>query len=67
MIWTCVFNTKCLIKPSILNATSSMDPMSNTLIFVKHENMFLLYKYNNPWIMNFNVKVLFVLMPLVKN
>jgi len=67
MIWTCMFNNKCHIKPSILNAILSMDPMSKTLIFVKYENKFLLYKYNNPWIINFNVKVLLVLTPLDKN
>jgi hypothetical protein len=62
-----MFNTKCFIKLSILNATLFMDPMNNTLIFVEYEDMSLLYKYNNLWIMNFNVKVLLVLTPLVKN
>jgi hypothetical protein len=43
-----MFNNKCHIKPSILNVILSMDPMSKTLIFVKYEDMSLLYKYNDP-------------------
>jgi len=37
------------------------------LVFVKSKYISLSYSYNNPWIMNFNVKVLLVPTPLVKN
>jgi hypothetical protein len=37
------------------------------LVFVKLENMFLLYNHNNPWIMIFNVIFVLIPAPLVKN
>jgi hypothetical protein len=33
--WTSMFDVKCIIKPSILNAILSMDTMSKALVFVK--------------------------------
>jgi hypothetical protein len=40
--------------------------MKRTLILVKYEDMSLLYNYNNPRIISFNVKVLLVPTPLIK-
>jgi hypothetical protein len=37
------------------------------LDFVKSKDMFLLYNYNNLWIINFNVKVLLIPAPPIKN
>jgi hypothetical protein len=44
-----------------------IDAISKALIFVKSKNISLLYNHNNPRIMNFNVKVLRILTPPVKN
>jgi hypothetical protein len=43
-----MFVVKCIIKPSILKAILLGDAISMTLIFVKSEDMFLLYSHNNP-------------------
>ncbi len=65
--WTCMFNVECIVKVSILKATLPIDAISIALIFVKSKDISLSYNHNNPRIMNFNVKVLPVLTPLVKN
>ncbi len=65
--WICMFNVECIVKPSILKAILLVDAISKALVFVKSKDMSILYNCNNPWIMNFNVKVLSVLTPLVKN
>jgi hypothetical protein len=62
-----MFNVECIIKPSILKTTLLIDAISKALVFVKSKDMFLLYNCNNPWIMSFNVKVLLVPTPLIKN
>ncbi len=65
--WTGVFNVECIVKPSILNTTLLVDAISKALVFVKSKNMSLWYNCNNIWIMSFNVKILLVPMPVVKN
>ncbi len=62
-----MFDVKCIIKPSILNVALPMDVIRKALILVKYEYMFLLYNHNTFWIMNFNVKVLLILTPLIEN
>jgi hypothetical protein len=42
-----MFDVKCIIKPSILNATLPIDAISKALIFVKSKGMFLLYNCNS--------------------
>jgi hypothetical protein len=59
-------NVECIVKPSILKVTLLVDAISKALAFVMSKDMSLLYNYNNPWIMNFNVKVLPILAPLCK-
>ncbi len=65
--WTCMFNVECIVKLSILKIVLPIDAISKALIFVKSKNISLLYNHNNPRIMNFNVKVLRILTPPVKN
>jgi hypothetical protein len=43
-----MFNVECIVKPSILKVTLPIDAINKTLVFVKLENMFLLYNHNNP-------------------
>jgi hypothetical protein len=62
-----MFNVECIFKPSILKAILPIGAISKTLVFVKSKDMFLFYNHDNPWIMNFNVKVLLVPTPFVKN
>ncbi len=62
-----MFNVEFIVKPSILKVTLPIDAISKTLVFVKLEDMPLLYNCNNPWIMSLTIKVLLVLAPLVKN
>ncbi len=64
--WINMFNDKCIIKPSILNVALPMDAMKRTFIFIKFEDMPLLYNCKNPWIIKINVKVLLVLTPPIK-
>ncbi len=61
-----MFNVECIIKLSILK-TTLLDVISKTLVFVKSKDMFLLYNHNNPSIMSFNVNVLLILTPPIKN
>jgi len=56
-----------IFKLSILKIALPIDAISKALIFVKSKNISLFYNRNNPRIMNFNVKVLRVPTPLVKN
>jgi hypothetical protein len=63
--WTSMFSVECITK--LLKATLFVDAISKALGFVKSEDMSLLYNCNNPWVMSFNVKVLLVPAPLVKN
>jgi hypothetical protein len=56
--WTSMFNVECIVKPSILKATSHIGAISKALVFVKSKDMSLLYNCSNSWIMSFNVKVL---------
>ncbi len=46
--WIGMFNVECIVKLSILNATLPIDAISKALVFVKSEDMFLLYNQNNP-------------------
>jgi hypothetical protein len=46
--WTCMFNVKRIVKSSILKVILHVDAISKALIFVKLENMSLLYNCNNP-------------------
>jgi hypothetical protein len=62
--WTSMFSVECTIK--LLKTTLFVDAISKVLVFVKSKDMSLLYNYNNPWIMSFDVKVLPFLSPLVK-
>jgi len=39
---------ECIIKPSILRVILLVDVVSKALVFVKLEDMFLLYNHNNP-------------------
>jgi hypothetical protein len=55
-----MFNVECIVVLPI-------DAMSKALVFIKSKYMFLLYNYNNPLIMSFNVKFLLILAPRVKN
>ncbi len=64
--WIGMFNAECIVKPLILKTTLPIDAISKALVFVKLEDTFLLYNHNNPWIMNFNVKVLPILAPHVR-
>jgi hypothetical protein len=41
--WTCMFNVKCITKPSILKAILPIGVISKALVFVKSEDMSLLY------------------------
>jgi hypothetical protein len=43
-----MFNAECIVKPLILKATLPIDAISKALVFVKLENMSLLYNCNNP-------------------
>jgi hypothetical protein len=43
-----MFNVECVVKPSILKATLHVDAINKALVFVKSEDMSLLYDYNNP-------------------
>jgi hypothetical protein len=45
-------NAKCIIKPSILKTYLLVDAISKALVFVKLKDMYVLYNYNNPLIMN---------------
>ncbi len=64
--WTSMFNAKCIVWPSILNATLPINAISNDLIFVKlnhyekNDEKILLYYHNNLWIISFKIKVLLV-------
>jgi hypothetical protein len=46
--WIGMFNVECIVKPSILKAILAIDAISKALVFVKLENMSLLYNCNNP-------------------
>jgi hypothetical protein len=46
--WTSMFNHKGIVKPSILKAYLHVDAISKTLVFVKLEDMSLLYNRKNP-------------------
>jgi len=65
--YTSMFNAKCIIKPSIMKSTLHVDVINKVLIFVKLKYLYLFYNHNNPWIISFNVKVLRVLAPPIKN
>jgi hypothetical protein len=43
-----MFNVKCIVKLSILQITLLIDAITKALVFVKLENMSLLYNHNNP-------------------
>jgi hypothetical protein len=43
-----MLNVECIVKPSILKVTLPVDAINKTLVFVKSEDMFLLYNCNNP-------------------
>jgi hypothetical protein len=43
-----MLNVKCIVKPSILKVILPTDVTSKALVFVKLEDMFLLYNRNNP-------------------
>jgi len=45
--WTGMFNAKCIVKLLILKATLPIDVINKTLVFVKSEDMSLLYNHNN--------------------
>ncbi len=62
-----MFNVECILKLLILKTSLHVDAISKTLVFVELEDTSLLYNHNNPWIMSFNVKVLPIPTPLVKN
>jgi len=64
--WIDMFNVKCIIWPSILNATFSINAISNALIFVQFDDRSLLYSRNKPWIISFKVKNLPIPAPLIK-
>jgi len=42
-----MFNVECIVKLSILKTTLPIDAISKALVFVKLENMYLLYNHNN--------------------
>ncbi len=46
--WIGMFNVPCIVVPSILKTTLLVDAISKALVFVKSEDMFLLYNQNNP-------------------
>jgi hypothetical protein len=46
--WKGMWNAEYIVKPSILKATLHVDAMNKALVFVKYNDMFLLYNYNNP-------------------
>jgi hypothetical protein len=62
-----MFNVECIVKSSILKVTLLIDAISEAVVFVKSEDMSLLYNHNNYWIMSFNVKVLRIQAPPIKN
>jgi hypothetical protein len=62
-----MFNVECIVKLSIFKINLHVNAISKALVFVKLEDMFILYSYNNHWIMSSNVKVLPNLAPFVKN
>jgi hypothetical protein len=64
--WIAMFNVKCIIWPSILNATFSINAISNALIFVQFDDRSLLYSRNKPWIISFKVNNLPIPAPLIK-
>jgi hypothetical protein len=41
--WTSIFNAKCIVKPLRLKASLHVDAISKVLVFVKLEEMSLLY------------------------
>jgi hypothetical protein len=43
-----MFNAKYIVKSSILKATLPIDAINKALVFVKSEDMSLLYNHNNP-------------------
>jgi hypothetical protein len=43
-----MFNAECIVKLSILKTTLPVDAISKSLVFVKLEDMSLLYNCNNP-------------------
>jgi hypothetical protein len=62
-----MLNVECIVKPSILKAYLFVDAISEALAFLKSKYMFWLYNHNNRQIMSFNVQILLVPTPLVKN
>jgi hypothetical protein len=62
---THMFNVECIIKPSILKATLTMNAINRALVFVKSLNILLLYNHDNHFIINFNVKVLLIPTPSI--
>jgi hypothetical protein len=61
-----MFNIKFIVKPSILKVISHVDTISKTLVFVKDNDISLMYDRNNYWIISFSVIVVLVTTPLVK-
>jgi hypothetical protein len=45
---TSMFNVECIIKPSILKTVLLINAIHKALVFIKSENMSLLYNCNNP-------------------
>jgi hypothetical protein len=43
-----MFNVECIVKLSILKVVLLIDAISKALVFVKSEDMSLLYNYINP-------------------
>jgi hypothetical protein len=41
--WIGMFNDECIVKPSMLKEILLVDAISKALVFVKSEDMFLLY------------------------
>jgi hypothetical protein len=46
--WTSMFNAESIVKLLILKAALHVDAISKALVFVKLEEMSLLYNRNNP-------------------
>jgi len=43
-----MFNVECIVKSSILKKTLPISAINKALLFVKLEDMSLLYNHNNP-------------------
>jgi hypothetical protein len=42
-----MFNVECIVKLSIFKINLHVNAISKALVFVKLEDMFILYSYNN--------------------